>query len=109
MEGLRQEQKKTTEVYASEIISESKSREEANIELKTRLDKDCPNFEDLTRLERIKVLQEIADKAGVTIGSTQQPKYNDNRFLAEAIGLMLDAEVWGLQHNFETPTNRTFH
>lgn len=109
MEGLRYQQKNICESQALKIFSESKSREEAGIELNDILEITYPDFEKLSRIERIRALNEIVKRLDITRGDTNEPLHNGNRFLAEVVSFRLGTEELALQFEFENPIQGNFH
>lgn len=109
MERLQSHQEKSPRQSAREMISTSSSREEAAAEMNKILDGEYADFEGLPRAERVKILHAFVVTLGEAMGDTSEPKFNDNRFLAEAFALRLAVEDKALKLGFEDSSLVTLH
>jgi hypothetical protein len=97
------------EKQALEIISESRNREEAAEELKRMLLKKYPNYEMMSRAERVAALNELKEGIDITDGASPYSQNNENRFFAEVLSLSLEFETRALDSGFENPNILTLH
>lgn len=112
MEQFRSQpqQEKSPKYHIPEmLVSTACSRHEAALEMKRILEEVDSDFENLPRAEKIDILREICRQIGKTVGSTSEPAYNQNRFLADVVALRLSVEERALALGFIEASLTAYH
>ena len=97
MEGIQNQPKTSFEKLRREVVSLSRNRQEAAVEMMKFLEERQPDFEAADRSVKVEVLHSLLSDLSQTVGDTSEPVHNQNRFLADVVETKLVFESMVLE------------
>jgi hypothetical protein len=97
MESIQHQPKTSFESLKREVISTSRNRLEAAVEMGQFLEERQPDFEAAPRSVKVEVLHNFLSDVSQTVGDTSEPVHNENRFLADVVETRLVFEKRALE------------